>query len=211
MTRGRGEHVRRPAVVFLVVVPIRSDHHRVAVDRHADAEQVTPSAVARGQLGALQVLDTTAACGLRQSSKAPDGRDIGLRACRDREDRTRRDDQHQKRQDDERRASPARMESQRRRPTAAGSPPRSRSIAAEATPAVMSRGRRCFGSIFAPRGSRERFARTNRGVVGFVGRQSRRDRQGQHPAALRGSPSVRRVQAPPGVSRARRRAGASVA
>ena len=114
------EHVRRPAVGSIVVVLIRPDHHRVAVDRHALAEVVSPSAVVRSQIGALQVLDTTAARGLRQSSKSPDGREIGLRACRDREDRPRRDDQRQERQDDERRARPAQMESRRRRPTAAG-------------------------------------------------------------------------------------------
>ena len=33
---------------------VRPDHHRVAVDRHAAAELVTRSAVARGQLGNLR-------------------------------------------------------------------------------------------------------------------------------------------------------------
>ena len=37
-----------------VVVIERPDHHRVAVDRHAAAEVVTRSAVARGQLGNLR-------------------------------------------------------------------------------------------------------------------------------------------------------------
>ena len=44
------EHVCRPLVDSIVVVKIRPNHHRVAVDRHADAEQVTCRAVARGQL-----------------------------------------------------------------------------------------------------------------------------------------------------------------
>ena len=100
---------------------MRPDHHRVAVDRDALAEVVIRSAVVRGQLGALQVLDTTVVRRLRQSSKAPDGYEIGVRGSRDREDRPRRDDQRQERQDDERRARPVQMESPRRRPTAAGS------------------------------------------------------------------------------------------
>ena len=48
------EHVRGPAVGSISVVLIRPDHHRVAVDRHAVAEAVIHSAVARGQLGNLR-------------------------------------------------------------------------------------------------------------------------------------------------------------
>ena len=73
---------------------MRPNHHRVAVDRDAVAEFVFIRAVFRGQLGALQVLDRC----LRQSSKAPDGYEIGSRLCSDREEGPRRDDQ---RQDDE--------------------------------------------------------------------------------------------------------------
>ena len=47
------EHVRGPAVVSVVVVVDRPDHHRVAVDRHAVAEDVCKRAVARCQLGTL--------------------------------------------------------------------------------------------------------------------------------------------------------------
>ena len=41
-------------LLVLVVVQKRPDHHRVAVDRHAVAEVVIRSAVARGQLGDLR-------------------------------------------------------------------------------------------------------------------------------------------------------------
>ena len=52
--RGSHEHVRGSAFVSLVVVQVRPDRHRVAVDRHAPAEPVIRSAVVRGQLGNLR-------------------------------------------------------------------------------------------------------------------------------------------------------------
>jgi hypothetical protein len=61
----------------------------------------------------IKVLDTTVVRRLRQSSKAPDGYEIGVRLCRGREARPWREDQRQERQDDERRARPAQMESRR--------------------------------------------------------------------------------------------------
>ena len=51
--RVTGEDVCGPTRGSIVVVIHRPDHHRVAVYRHARAESVIISAIARGQLGSL--------------------------------------------------------------------------------------------------------------------------------------------------------------